>query len=65
MEDDVDARDVDDALKVAEKRTAQAQRHVEVVVEEGLVPPPPVVEDVVQRAEDLRDLAGDASHPER
>jgi hypothetical protein len=65
MENDVDARDVDDALKVAEIRTAQAQRHVEVVVEEGLVPPLPVVEDVVQRAEDLRDLAGDASHPDR
>jgi hypothetical protein len=30
------------------------------VIEEGLVPPRPVIEDVVQRSEDVSDLAHEA-----
>jgi hypothetical protein len=65
MADDLGREDVDRALETAVRRTADAQSHVGEVIDEGLVPPAPVVDDVVQRAEDVRDLAGDLKEPRR
>jgi hypothetical protein len=61
MTDHVDPRDIDDALDIAARRTVDAQRRVEEVVQEGLIPPVPVVEDVQQRAEDVKVLAEEAN----
>jgi hypothetical protein len=59
-----DRRDVDDAIDVAIERTEDAQADVERHVKRDLVPPKPVVEKVVWRAEDLNALASDAAAKE-
>jgi hypothetical protein len=60
MADDVPPNDLDRALATATQRTVELQEHVDAVIEEGLVPPRPVIEDVVQRSEDVSDLAHEA-----
>jgi hypothetical protein len=59
-----DRREVDDAIGVAIERTEDAQAEVERHVKRDLVPPKPVVEKVVWRAEDLDALASDAAAKE-
>ena len=59
-----DRREVDDAIGVAIERTEDAQAEVERHVKRDLVPPKPVVEKVVWRAEDLDALAHDAAEKE-
>ena len=53
--------EVDDALDLAIKRTEAAQDEVQRAVEERRVPPEPIVRKVVQRADDLEELARDAA----
>ncbi|HET7473923.1 MAG TPA: hypothetical protein VFJ71_12415 [Candidatus Limnocylindrales bacterium] len=57
MADEPRREDLDRAFETAVQRTADAQSHVDEVVDEGLIPPIPVVEEVVTRAEDVRELA--------
>jgi hypothetical protein len=59
-----DRRDVDDAIDVAIERTEDAQAEVVQHVKRDLVPPKPIVEKVVWRAEDLDALASDAARDE-
>jgi hypothetical protein len=68
MAEDISPEDIDDALVVAVDRTVEAQGHVDEVIDAGIVPPVPVADDVVRRAEDVQVLAheaaGDMSAPE-
>lgn len=57
MADEPGTDELDRALETAVQRTADAQSHVGEVIDAGLIPPVPIVDDVVQRAEDVRDLA--------
>lgn len=56
--------DLDDALVLATKRTASAQRQIDEILSEGIVPPDPLVSTAVDRAEDIEELARDAADEE-
>ena len=64
MADEPAPEELGRAFKTAIRRTADAQAHVSEVVDEGLIPPTPVVDDVVRRAEDVRELAADLTEPD-
>ena len=54
--------DLDRAILVAADRTAAAQEAVSSLIEADEVPPLPLVDRVIVRAEDLEVLAQDAVH---
>lgn len=54
--------DVDDAIRIATRRTQAAQEAVAAELEGKFMPPVPVVEEVARRAEDLDELTQQAAH---
>jgi hypothetical protein len=52
--------EVDQAVETATAHVSELQERIDQELDEGTIPPPREVDDIVQRADDVRDLTEEA-----